>query len=185
MRGDLGRAWSYDAYYQYGRTNFSQVSSNDFSITRLRNALDVVTGPGGTPVCRAVLNGSDPACVPYDIWGNGTVSQAAVDYLSTPGFQRGVNGESVASASLTGKLGEYGVKFPWAEEGVDIALGAEYRKETLDFQTDAAYSLLPASDLAGVGAAILPVSGAFDVREVFGEVRLPIVENGFFQNLSL
>src|SRR4051794_18902433 len=37
MRGDISNVWSYDAYYQYGRTNFSQISTNDFSITRLRN----------------------------------------------------------------------------------------------------------------------------------------------------
>ncbi|HEX4739372.1 MAG TPA: TonB-dependent receptor [Allosphingosinicella sp.] len=186
MKGSLGKAWSYDAYYQYGRTNFSSISTNDFSITRLRNSLDVVTNPAtGQPVCRSVLSGSDTSCVPYDVWGTGTVTQAAINYLETPGFQRGVNGETVISGSLTGKLGDYGVRFPWAENGVDIALGAEYRKESLQFQTDAAYQLLPASDLAGVGAAVLPVSGAFDVREVFGEVRVPIVENGFFQNLSL
>ncbi|MDB5693815.1 MAG: TonB-dependent receptor [Alphaproteobacteria bacterium] len=185
MRGDLGKAWSYDASYQYGRTNFSDTYTNDFSITRLRNALDVVAGPGGVPVCRSVLAGTDTACVPYDIFGTGTVSQAAVNYLSTPGFQRGVNGETVATVSLTGKLGEYGLQFPWAENGVGVALGAEYRKESLDFQTDAAFSLLPSSDLAGQGAPTLSTTGAFDVREVFAEVRIPIVENGFFQNLSL
>jgi iron complex outermembrane receptor protein len=188
MRGDIGKAWSYDAYYQYGRTNFSLVSTNDFSITRLRNSLDVIDDPrvaGINPICRSVLNGSDPSCVPYDVWGTGTVTQAAVNYLSTPGFQKAVNGESVANVSFTGKLGEYGIQFPWAESGVDVALGAEYRKESLDFQSDSAFSLLPASDLAGVGAAILPVKGAFDVRELFGEVRIPIVEHGFFDNLSL
>src|SRR4051812_11759067 len=185
MRGDISNAWSYDAYYQYGRTNFADTYSNEFSITRLRNALDVVRGPNGAPVCRSVLTGADPSCVPYDTFALGQVTQAALNYLQTPGFQRGVNGESVASASVTGKLGEYGVKFPWAEDGVGIALGAEYRKESLDLQTDAAFSLLPASDLAGQGAPTLPTSGAFDVREVFAEVRIPIVENGFFHNLSL
>lgn len=30
MRGDIDQAWSYDAYYQYGRTNFSQTYRNDF-----------------------------------------------------------------------------------------------------------------------------------------------------------
>jgi outer membrane receptor protein involved in Fe transport len=186
MRGDLGKAWSYDGYFQYGRTNFSLISTNDFSITRLRNALDVVTSPTtGQPVCRSALSGADPVCVPYDVFGNGTVSQAAVNYLSTPGFQRSVNGETVANLSFTGKLGEYGIQLPWAQNGVGVALGAEYRKESLDFQSDAAFSLLPASDLAGVGAAILPVKGAFDVRELFGEIRVPIVENGIFQNLSL
>src|SRR3954469_23911803 len=143
MRGDLSNAWSYDAYYLYGRTNFSDTYRNDFSVTRLRNALDVVSGPGGVPTCRSVLTGADATCVPYDVWGTGTVTQGAINYLTTPGFQRGVNGESVVSGSITGKLGEYGVKFPWAEDGVGIALGAEYRKESLDLRTDAAFSLLP------------------------------------------
>ncbi|MEA3002089.1 MAG: hypothetical protein QOH81_877 [Sphingomonadales bacterium] len=185
MRGDLSPVWSYDAYYLYGRTTFSEIYQNDLSVTRLRNALDVVTGPNGQPVCRSVITGADPGCVPYDVWGTGTVSQAAVSYLSTPGFQKGVNGETVVSGSITGKLGEYGVKFPWAENGVGIALGAEYRKESLDLQTDAAFSLLPSSDLAGQGSPTLPTSGAFDVREVFGEIRIPIIENGIFQNLSV
>ncbi len=188
MRGDISNAWSYDAYYLYGRTNFTDTYQNDFSITRLRNALDVVDDPrvpGIQPVCRSVVSGADGACVPYDIWGTGTVTQAAVNYLSTPGFQRGLTSESVVSASLTGKLGDYGVKFPWAEDGVGIALGVEYRKESLDLQTDASFSLLPSSDLAGQGAPTLSSHGAFDVREVFGEIRIPIVENAFFRNLSL
>jgi iron complex outermembrane receptor protein len=186
MRGDIDKAWSYDAYYLYGRTGYSETYTNDFSVTRLRNALDVVTNPAtGQPVCRSVLTGADPSCVPYDVWGTGTVTQAAVNYLSTPGFQRGVNGESVASASITGKLGEYGVQFPWAESGVGIALGVEYRKESLELKTDAAFSLLPSSDLAGQGAPTLSTSGAFDVREVFGEIRIPIIEHGIFDNLSL
>jgi iron complex outermembrane receptor protein len=185
MRGDLGKAWSYDAYYLYGRTNYADTYTNDFSITRLRNALDVVTGPNGQPVCRSALSGADSSCVPYDVWGTGTVTQAALNYLQTPGFQRGVNGETVLSGSITGKLGQYGVQFPWAENGVGIALGAEYRKESLDLKTDAAFSLLPSSDLAGQGSPTLSTFGQFDVREVFGEIRIPIVENSFFQNLSL
>jgi outer membrane receptor protein involved in Fe transport len=195
MRGDISNAWSYDAYYLYGRTNFSDTNENDLSITRLRNALDVVSvlngkevapgTAGSTPTCRSVVTGADPSCVPYDIWGTGTVSQAAVNYLSTPGFQRGVNGETVVSGSITGKLGDYGVQFPWAENGVGIALGAEYRKESLDLRTDAAFSLLPSSDLAGQGSPTLSTNGAFDVREVFGEIRIPIVENNFIQNLSI
>ena len=186
MRGDIGKTWSYDAYYQYGRTNFSDTYTNDLSITRLRNALDVVTSPTtGQPVCRSTVSGADSACLPYDVFGTGTVGPAVVNYLSTPGFQRGVNGETVISGSVTGKLGDYGIQFPWAESGVGIALGAEYRKESLDLRTDAAFSLLPSSDLAGQGSPTLSINGAFDVREVFGEIRVPIVENGIFQNLSL
>jgi outer membrane receptor protein involved in Fe transport len=186
MRGDLSKAWSYDGYYSFGQVNYSETYLNDFSITRLRNALDVVTNPAtGQPVCRSVLSGADTSCVPYDIFGTGTVTQAALNYLETPGFQRGTNKEAVFNLSFTGKLGEYGVQFPWAENGVGVALGFEWRKESLDLNTDAAFSLLPSSDLAGQGSPTLSTHGAFDVSEEFAEVRIPIVENGFVQNLSL
>jgi iron complex outermembrane receptor protein len=185
MRGDLGKAWSYDGYYSFGQVNYSETYLNELSITRLKNALDVVTSPTtGQPVCRAALTGADSSCVPYDVFG-GTISQASLNYLQTPGFQRGTNKEIVANLSFTGKLGEYGVQFPWAENGIGIALGAEYRKESLELSTDAAFSLLPSSDLAGQGSPTLSTRGAFDVREAFAEIRIPIVENGIFQNLSL
>ncbi len=115
-KGELSSAWSYDAFYQYGRTAFSQVYQNDFSVNRLGRALDVVTGPDGTPVCRSTLDGTDPNCVPWDIFSPGTVapSAAANAYLSTPGFSRGIVEEQIASAYFSGSLGEYGLKTPWA-----------------------------------------------------------------------
>ena len=105
--------------------------------------------------------------------------------MQIAGFQRGNNDQTVASASLTGNLGNWGIQFPWASSGVGIALGVEYRKESLALQTDAAFSALPSSDLAGQGAPTLSVSGNFDVKEAFAEVRIPIVEDGFFRYLGL
>ena len=67
IRGNLLRGVSYDAYYQFGTTRFSQTFLNDFSVSRLNRALDVVANPavGGvagtpvrTPVCRAALPGT-------------------------------------------------------------------------------------------------------------------------------
>src|SRR5205085_5428901 len=67
IRGDLLKGVSYDTYYQFGTTRFSQSFQNDFSVTRLRRALDVVANPAvggvqgvaaGTPVCRSALPGS-------------------------------------------------------------------------------------------------------------------------------
>ncbi|HEY0042920.1 MAG TPA: TonB-dependent receptor [Allosphingosinicella sp.] len=181
-KGKLDEAWSYDAYYQYGRTIFAETYTNDFSITRLGRALDVVTDANGNAICRSVRDGTDPNCVPYNILTPGGVTDASVAYLSTPGFQRGIVSEQVASASLTGQLGKYGLQSPLADEGVGIAVGAEYRKERLEFMTDTAFQT---GDLSGQGAATLPVSGSFDVKEVFGELRVPLVHENFIHDLSL
>ena len=188
MRGDLDDVWSYDAYYQFGRVNFSEIYLNDFSVTRLNRAIDVVTNPAtGQPVCRSVLTGLDPSCVPYDLFtaAPGAITPASLDYLQVAGLQRGFTEETVANASLTGNLGEYGVQVPWANSGVGLALGLEYRKERLDLVPDATFSALPSSDLAGQGAPTLPTNGAFDVREAFAEVRIPIVEESFIHELTL
>ncbi len=181
-RGDLGTAWNYDAFYQYGRTNFAETYFNDFSVSRLTNALDVITGPDGTPICRsAQAGGSDASCVPYDIFAPGGVTQEALNYLQVPGFQRGINTEQVANVAFSGSLGEYGIKSPWAAEGIGIVLGGEYRKESLDFYSDVTFQT---GDLAGQGAPTLPVAGSFNVKEVFTEVRLPIVNDNFFYDLT-
>lgn len=179
-KGELGKAWSYDAAYQYGRTNYSQVYTNDVSVARLTRAVDVVSGPGGTPICRSVRDGSDPGCVPYDIF-SGVISPGAAAYISIPGFQRGVVSQKVANVSFTGKLDEYGLKTPWADSGVAVNLGLEYRKDSLDFDTDQAFR---SGDLAGQGAPSLPISGNYDVKEFFTEARIPIIQEGFVHELT-
>lgn len=180
-RGDIAKGFSYDGYYQYGRTNFSETYLNDFSITRLGRALDVVSA-GGVATCRSVVDGTDPNCVPYNIFTAGGVTPASVNYLATPGFQRAQVSEQVASVNFTGLLGQYGVKSPWADEGVGINFGGEYRRETLNLNTDTAFQT---GDLAGQGAPTLPIKGAFNVYEAFGEARVPIVQEGFIYSLSV
>ena len=180
-RGDIAKGFSYDGYYQYGRTNFSETYLNDFSITRLGRALDVVSA-NGVATCRSVVDGSDPNCVPYNFFTSGGVTPAAVNYLATPGFQRAQVTEQVASVNFTGLLGEYGIKSPWATDGVGINFGAEYRRETLNLNTDTEFQT---GDLAGQGAPTLPIKGAFNVYEGFGEARVPIVQDGFFYSLEV
>ncbi len=180
-KGALGKAWNYDAYYQYGRVNYSQVYSNEFSIARLTNALDAVQGPGGTVVCRVALAGTDPNCRPYDIFSGNAPSAASLGYLAATGFQKGNTSEQVFSATMSGLLGEYGITSPLAKDGVSLAVGIEHRKEKIDLQTDNAFQT---GDLSGQGAPTLPVKGGYDVTDLYGELNVPIVEDGFFNNLT-
>lgn len=187
-KGNLGNAWTYDAYYQYGRSNYSQVYSNEFSVARLTRALNAFTDdrPGsatfGQVVCRSVIDGSDPSCVPFNVFGGaGAVTPEQIAYLSATGFQKGHTSEQVANASFTGRLGEYGFKTPWAEDGVAVNVGFEWRKESLELKTDNAFQT---GDLTGQGGATLPLSGNFRVYEFFGETRVPLVQDSFFYDLT-
>ncbi|MBA3669850.1 MAG: TonB-dependent receptor [Sphingomonas sp.] len=193
MRGDITRGISYDGYYQYGRTLRNETYLNDFSITRFQRALDVVSidangnivapnAPGSTIVCRSVATGLDPNCVPYNIFTQGAVTQAALNYIQTPGLTRGKVDEAIAHVDFTLSGADYGMKTPWAESGIGVNVGAEYRKQSLDLKVDTAFS---SGDLSGQGGPTLPVAGKFDVREVFAEVQVPLVEHNFIDLLQI
>ena len=189
VRGDIGKGWNYDVYGQYSTVVFNQRYSNDFSIARAGAALDVIADPvTGLAVCRIAATGAPPppntlnGCVPYDIWGPNGPSQASLNYIQTPGFASGETNEQVVSAQLTGNLGEYGLKSPMANDGIGIALGVEYRRESLEYFNDTAFS---SGDLAGQGGPQLDIAGAFDVMEAFGEIRIPLVQDTpFFHDLT-
>jgi outer membrane receptor protein involved in Fe transport len=192
-KGDLSKVFSYDAYYQYGKTDYSQVYRNEFSAARLARALNVVNvnaagqvvpvgTAGSSIVCRSVLDNSDPNCVPYDVFTGAAPSAAAINYLNVFGVISGRTQEQIADFNITGALGEAGVQTPWADEGVGINVGAEYRKESLHLDPDQEFQT---GDLTGQGAPTLPVDGSFDVREAFGEVQVPIVRHSVFEDLTL
>lgn len=184
LRGDINSRWKYDIYGQYSVTDYNQVYYNEFSKQRIQRALNVVSDPRagslGQPVCTSVLDGTDPACVPYDLFIPGGVSSAALSYLQQPLHAWGHNIEQVVSGSVTGDLGDT-IKSPWSTHNVGIAGGAEYRSESLMLNTDEAFQT---GDGAGQNA-LLPQEGSFNVKELFGELHVPILENSFVQRVAV
>lgn len=182
VRGDINDAFSYDAYYQFGQIKVANVYRNDVSDARIDRALDVVN-VGGVPTCRSVVDGSDPLCVPYNVFNAGGITQAAAGYINIPLVQTGTTRERVASVSVTGNLGEYGIKSPLSDDGLRVAVGYEYRNEYLATQPDASYI---AGDGAGQGGPTLPIQGQYTVNDVFAEAGVPLItDRPFFHDLSL
>ena len=179
MKGDLGKNWNYDGYMQYGSVQVNGRQSGNFDTTRINQSLNAVAGPNG-PVCAA---GADTGCVPLNIFSAATISPAAINFLSINSFSTQNTIERVVSLAFTGKLGDYGLKSPMASEGVGVALGAEYRREHLDTVAD----FLSNNGLVnGNGGAAPPVSGSFDVYELFGEARVPLISDmPFAKDVSL
>ena len=184
-KGEINNVFSYDVYAQEGMTLLQENYQNDVSKARLANALDVVTGANGQPICAANANGANgaPGCVPYNIWGTGPVSAASVAYFTTPGFLEGNTEERIYHADMTADLGQIGVKLPTANEGLFLNYGAEYREEFETLSPDQEYIT---GDLAGQGSPTLPLHAGFGVKEGFLEGRLPVLQDApFAKELSV
>lgn len=181
-KGDITKGISYDGYYQYSRVNFAQTYRNDFSKARTVKALDVVS-VGGVPTCRSVVDGTDPNCVPWNIFTAGGVTSAALNYLQIPLFSRGQNSEQIANLSFTFLGGEYGLTSPWASEGFGLNVGGEHRNEVLNFEVDSNFQ---SGDGAGQGGPTNPLAGNLTVDEFFAEASLPVIQNQpFFEDVRL
>jgi iron complex outermembrane receptor protein len=180
VKGEFAPGWTYDAFMQTSKVLMQEIYRNDFSNARTLNALDVVTGPNGTPVCRSVVNGTDPNCVPYNIFALGGVTPAALNYLQTPGFQNGSTEQTVQGINVSVDLGTYGVKLPSAKNGIEANMGLERRVEKLRLETDMEFST---GDLAGQGGPRIGTVGQYTVQEIFGELRAPLIEGMPFAHL--
>ncbi len=168
-RGKIGD-WSYDISAQVSAVDISQSDLRDISLTRAADAFNVVRDPSGALVCAS----GNPGCAPYNVFAIGGVTPAALAYIEAPGVASGGTDEAVVSANVTGELARYGVKSPWATNGVSVAVGAEYRREGLTYSPDAE---LASGDLASAGMSSPPVNGHFDVYEIYGEAHAPLVQD--------
>ena len=178
-KGEINNVFSYDAYAQEGKTLLQENYNGDVSKALLTDALNVVTGANGTPVCASgKLN-----CVPYNIWGTGPVNPASVAYFTVPGLLEGSTEERIYHADMTADLGQIGVKLPTANEGLFLNYGAEYREEFETLSPDQEYIT---GDLAGQGSPTLPLQAGFGVKEGFLEGRMPVLQDApFAKELSV
>jgi len=185
LKGDLSKAWNYDVFLQSGKVLYQEVYRNDFSTFRTFRALDVVTDPAtGLPACRTAVNGTDPNCVPWNIWAVNGVNAAALNYLQAPGLKEGRTEQTVYGGTLSADLGAYGWKLPGARNGIALAFGAERKKERLNLDTDLEFSTF---DLAGQGGPTIGINNkSLQNEDIYGELRLPIIEGKpFMQTLSV
>ncbi len=173
LKGELGGDWSYDSYLQYGKTSLSQEQGNNFLTSRINRALIARRNAAGQIVCQSVIDGTDPACVPINYFTLGAVTPAALNYLQAPTFSGGAIIEQIANLNIVGSLPD-AIKSPWANDKVGVSIGAEYRREHLDSHSDVSQSI---GDVNGLGGANPPVDGGYDVYELYGEARIPIVQD--------
>ncbi|WP_395335884.1 TonB-dependent receptor [Novosphingobium sp. BL-8H] len=175
VKGDLGSGFSYDVNYNYSLVRFDETYLNNVDSVKAARALNVVN-VNGVPTCQSVIDGTDPNCIPVNVFSAGGVTAEQGQYLFSPSHTSSRNSLRVFSGSLSGDLGKLGVTLPWASHGVGIALGAEQRRETLNYFAD---------EVAQQGGATNS-DGIISVAEAYGEIEVPLIEDKpFFRSLTI
>lgn len=176
-RGDLSDHLNYEVSYVYGRTKVRNRYINNRIEDRFAAAVDAVDDGNGNIVCRistdptagTAISFSPSECVPINLFGEGAPSAAALNFITADTIDRSTLTQHVVSGSISGDTGAF---FNLPGGAVGFAVGAEYRKEKSHFVPDA----LAAQGLT-FGNALAEDSGSFDVKEAFGEIRLPLLKN--------
>lgn len=151
VTGDITDNLTYDAYYMYSRTRNANVQQGNISRSGFQAGLDGT----GTPI---------------NVFGAQTLTQEMVDAVIIQAQNGDVSTQEVASGSISGFLGEL---TDGAGE-IGFAVGAEYRRVAAEFIPDTA---LASGDVVGFNAGEA-TEGAYDVREIFAELAIPIFDNG-------
>jgi len=157
--------WNLNTYFSWGQTDQTQQNGGQVNVERAAYALDVEEAADGSLQCvdeLARLQG----CVPLDMFGANTISDAAIAYVKAPAKVAGRVEQFVFAASVTGEL-----PFEMSGGNVGVAFGAEHRLEKGAFSP---------GDLAQTGASSTNKSdatnGSFYSNDIFAEAILPVTE---------
>ncbi|WP_324750504.1 TonB-dependent receptor [Sphingomonas sp. LY54] len=195
LKGNFNDDWNYELSLNYGEHRERATIKGNVNIQRYLLGIDTTVDPAtGQIVCRSRLNpagtvdyGNDAAilaadiaaCVPINPFGQGSVTQAARDYVLVDSVATGKIKQFVVSGFVAGDSSQF-LELPGGPVGFSV--GAEYRRERVEYDLD---------DLTQAGYAFynaIPTfrAPAFEVKEVYGEVRIPILADmPFFEELTV
>lgn len=199
IKGDAFDGWNYDVSYSHGRTNQLLAQDNLNFARGTYAAADAVFHPvTGQVVCRSQYysgttfvpggTGLDAGCKPQNLFGPNSIDPSTIDFTIGDSWKRFTLDQHVFSATISGDLG-----FGFEAGNLSLATGAEYRTEDVRQITD---PISPTTiDFTGIrgGPAALngrlgpyrfanfqPFGGGYNVKEIFAEVGVPLLEGASF-----
>jgi outer membrane receptor protein involved in Fe transport len=169
LKGDIpGVDLTWDVYGSYGRTLFNNLQQNDSSKAAFASILS------GT----ANYQGATGTCIGYawNPFGSNPLSPGCKEYATRENNNVNTMTQKNVEGTLQGKI--------WTLPAGELrfALGADYRGSSFDYRPDQG---LITNDSFSYDTTI-PTSGTQNVREVFGELLVPVLRDlPFIQELSL
>jgi iron complex outermembrane receptor protein len=180
LDGSFGKSGKWRAYYQHGETDVTYTRSNNVIVSRYNLASDVIANPtvgglagvaAGTPICRSSLTAPANGCIPMNLFGMGSPSQAAVAYVTGAADHLQARQDLTFKEDVVAADAQYEPFSTWAGP-VSVDAGFEWRKEQFVATGDPT-SLASAWYSSNFQSA----QGSYNVKEFFGETIVPLAKD--------
>ncbi len=201
LNGTIADDWEWEAFASYGVTRLQRKNQNNRVNDRFFASADAVRltqadvdsigdslGAAGDAVCRATLQealtpGSSglpsfafDGCVPSNLFGNGSVSQEAINFFTQTAIGQFTNEQTQVQAYVVNES----LIENWAGN-VSFVFGADFREEVADGEEDTA-SALGLTFFNALSVA----RGRYNNFDVFTEFGIPLLSDvPFAENIVL
>ncbi len=174
IRGDLPFDWRYDLFAMKAWSE-ATYTSDLILVDRLAQSFDVVPATGGGFACRINVGGCVAAPTLSPTVVGGTFPGDWFDFVTSPVTGITKYNETTFAANVDGPL------FDLPGGKAQLALGAEYRKATID---DTPGDDSQRGNLYGFTSSSI-TRGSDSVWEAFGELELPLIRDSFIHELTI
>ncbi|MFT4045880.1 MAG: TonB-dependent receptor [Solimonas sp.] len=173
-QGKVFDDWDWDLSYGYGEYSGFQNRTNGINMEHMVYALDAENAGDGTIQCADETARAD-GCVPINLFGVGSISEAAADYVRADVWYRPHNRQDDIEGSMSGTL------FEMPAGPVEAAFGFESRRDQTRTKTDE----LTQNGLTNF-AYIPEYRGDVWAKDVFAEASFPLLKDlPFVKSLDL
>ncbi len=162
--GDINDNWRYEAYYQFGNFGQDQTNGGVFNSLNFYNSLNAEDDGSGGIQCADAFARSI-GCVPVNVFGAGSISGDALDWVSVDSQLTVRMEQEVFSGHVSGSV------FELPAGDVGVAFGYEWREEESRYNSDS----LAQSGLTS-GNTLPNTVGSYTASEFFAEAVVPLVE---------
>ncbi|MBB2165518.1 TonB-dependent receptor [Gluconacetobacter sp. 1b LMG 1731] len=162
----VGNKWHWDWYYQYGRTLDHVRLINTWNNARMAQAQDAVVN-NGQIVCRSSITDPNNGCVPIDRLGTAGPSAAALNYIYEGSAKDGPTRDQTLQQHVAAfDIG--GTMFHLPGGNASIAMGGDWRRESIDGDVDPIYTS------GWLYGNYRVTKGAYNVKEGYIELDMPV-----------
>ena len=190
LEGDLTNTWKWNLNAHYSTSWRHAVQYNGVHVPSYNLAIDAVrvtaanVGASGLPqgaiVCRSSLTNPTNGCKPLNVFGEGVVSQDAINYVNPAPGQPKAQYNDLRLKQFTGTASISGEAFDLPAGAVGVAAGFDFRKDqTIQTANREAYLVQYA---AGNFQAF---NAKATTKEGFAEANAPILKDSFVRSLNV